>query len=1071
MVDNKDAQPSNLTSATTSVPAAPAQRKELGAAVLTVLFSLLLIDAAVETFLSGAPVRWWVAGVTSTYLAVVLLFWRSSVRLRDRISWPARRNASFVTLVGLFALTAYLPGGLTEGVRILGQPTSTVLALISGLAVAGAGLAIIRAGLLPWWGAVAVGLFAIYGIASFIFGITESTSYPGLFQGESFWRRVPFWLQGAFIGTLVLIPLAVVLDAISQLRKQRAAEKQPWRWQQTVALTMVVCIAFSSVAGTEIRARSSPSAAAAAHLSAEEAVQPLQPSSEKLGKVLMPASASNRPLEDLADRLDALWPTVEATEREMTRLTFDPKAVVTQAGREPSKLFYWVRDETSLVAYRGILRGEVGVLMDRLGNSLDRAMLLYGLLRDAGHTARLAHGTLSEAQATYVQNNARPSRTIEPLLPPAEGLKAKQDLLEAEMTKQGIDPVMLREGIREVASEEVRISENAARRAESQARVIAAAIRNRPPAERLSEKSERMNDLRDHWWVQVSNATGWVDLDPTLPDSEPGRTLLQPHETVRPDAQGRLPPEYHHTVGIRVLIEQWEDGRLEERQVLQHVFRPSEHFGMRIALSHHPMQWPATSDMFGGTAAQPQLERAVLTQEEWVPVLRLGPETIIQSSFTRDGEINQTPLAPLLGGSAQKLGRGLGDILGGGKIGGSGRSASRSEGQLTAEWIDFEIHSPGRQNRIIRREIFDLLGPARRLQVPATLPSFAESEALDRGFSLLGETEILPLVCRLPLEFVQHLTSTSLIANRQGLSTLLRRAADLDRKSIVSQASELTPAPSKLYGLALARLGWSRFRADLYIDQPNILGLHKRLRKNSTGNMALLEGFDIVANDVAIHPSAHTDPFLVKLEQGVLDTNVEAFLATGCQGAQNIRPECPPVHNVAESFAATADPAREWLTIQSLDDKAWERVVAPPDARIRIEQDLKAGNIVMVRRDSKPDQPFAGWWSIDPGTGRTLGIGERGWGQTATEIVVMYVSLTIGLVVGIFAAFGCGSMAPGVSDAKFALCLVCALVAGVLAVFMFSELLIVGVVTTTMGSGVFSTGIGVICSAIAGGMS
>jgi hypothetical protein len=62
--------------------------------------------------------------------------------------------------------------------------------------------------------------------------------------------------------------------------------------------------------------------------------------------------------------------------------------VVEQLGRDPQVLFEWVRDNTWWIPYRGVLRGPAGVLMDRLGNSLDRSLLLDSRL--ASHAAEEA---------------------------------------------------------------------------------------------------------------------------------------------------------------------------------------------------------------------------------------------------------------------------------------------------------------------------------------------------------------------------------------------------------------------------------------------------------------------------------------------------------------------------------------------------------------------------------------------------------------------------------------------------------------------------------------------------------
>src|SRR5579862_9063423 len=49
---------------------------ELGWAALAILLYLAIADAAVETFLSGSPLRWWIGGVTVAYLALCATIWR-----------------------------------------------------------------------------------------------------------------------------------------------------------------------------------------------------------------------------------------------------------------------------------------------------------------------------------------------------------------------------------------------------------------------------------------------------------------------------------------------------------------------------------------------------------------------------------------------------------------------------------------------------------------------------------------------------------------------------------------------------------------------------------------------------------------------------------------------------------------------------------------------------------------------------------------------------------------------------------------------------------------------------------
>ena len=123
-------------------------------------------------------------------------------------------------------------------------------------------------------------------------------------------------------------------------------------------------------AGALNHAHAQPTAVAATHTT--------QPTAAERAARVEHFSRSMRALEDAV--------------RELPRDTFDLNSIVQQVGRDPATLFEWVRDRTAWAPYSGNLRGTGGVLMDRLGNSLDRSVLLAALLKMAGHEVRLAHG-------------------------------------------------------------------------------------------------------------------------------------------------------------------------------------------------------------------------------------------------------------------------------------------------------------------------------------------------------------------------------------------------------------------------------------------------------------------------------------------------------------------------------------------------------------------------------------------------------------------------------------------------------------------------------------------------------
>src|SRR5689334_10716474 len=69
-----------------------------------------------------------------------------------------------------------------------------------------------------------------------------------------------------------------------------------------------------------------------------------------------PATPAAPPPRDPAGDLKRLCASITAADRDLPKDSFDPEAVVGKVGRDPDKLFAWVRDRTAWVPYQGTLR-------------------------------------------------------------------------------------------------------------------------------------------------------------------------------------------------------------------------------------------------------------------------------------------------------------------------------------------------------------------------------------------------------------------------------------------------------------------------------------------------------------------------------------------------------------------------------------------------------------------------------------------------------------------------------------------------------------------------------------------
>jgi predicted Ser/Thr protein kinase len=199
----------------------PSLGQLLGASFLAIFFDLLLLDSGIETFLRGLPTRRLVGIVVASYFALNVWLWR-------KMGWLVRAGLSFLVLLGLLAFAAWQRESCCEGIVLLGQTTSALLSVVTGGAVAFAGISLARLRLLGLAGRLGVALLTVYAVAAFVSGVGAGQPYPDLYRGASLWTHLPFWLQGAFVGSFVLLPVALVSLTLSGLLRSRETKFRRW---------------------------------------------------------------------------------------------------------------------------------------------------------------------------------------------------------------------------------------------------------------------------------------------------------------------------------------------------------------------------------------------------------------------------------------------------------------------------------------------------------------------------------------------------------------------------------------------------------------------------------------------------------------------------------------------------------------------------------------------------------------------------------------------------------------------------------------------------------------------------
>ena len=132
----------------------------------------------------------------------------------------------------------------------------------------------------------------------------------------------------------------------------------------------------------------------------------------------------------------------------------------------------------------------------------------------------------------------------------------------------------------------------------------------------------------------------------------------------------------------------------------------------------------------------------------------------------------------------------------------------------------------------------------------------------------------------------------------------------------------------------------------VYLNCINIFSRHSEIAENGEGELVAREGLDIVANEVAVHSQPDVDRFSARLAQGILDTNAEAMVLTGCSDGDK----------PAEISARAAMLGQNLSVIRSPRDGAWQSAKLPEDVRARMEQDLQGGYWVVFGSQNAHDK-------------------------------------------------------------------------------------------------------------------
>jgi hypothetical protein len=580
-------------------------------------------------------------------------------------------------------------------------------------------------------------------------------------------------------------------------------------------------------------------------------------------------------------------------------------------------IFRFVADEVDYDPYVGALRGASGTYWGLAGNSVDQAILLAALLDEALIETRFVVGELSDEAADRMMDSARQdeatarakaARVLAPL-PAADGqtlaLTPEEESLANALPAAQRD---FMERIDRQLEEEIEVVADA---------LASAGISLPEPAFAMPE-----HERRRHVWVQYADGPLWIDLDPSIPGSQPGdvhATVVETHD--------RLPADEHHRVTIRLVAEQVVGGAPTRSELLSFEATSGELVGVPITLLH-----PEAGSL---QAAGVAITAALTGSLNYVPALIVG-----------DQSVQGKPVTFATGGG----------VLGALSVDSDADGAT--EGDTLGEWLEIDLKTPQGERRIVR-EIFDRGGYAQRQVTTVELAAVAPVELVEAGEAA---GSFLPLTAVWSIGVVSGMVPDAYFREAPQSGDQL---ADLSRivhtyhygRDVVSQSR----APTT---------GYRAFR-----DEPNVTAFV--MAKTATaGAVTETATFDILHRRSAVKPLADgsgqvdTNPLLT---EGVLAHVIErAMVEVGAVMPAELALPPGSSTGVGRVFEE-ADRQGIGTVVLQPGEADPTRLDIGEGARIRIAEALTAGFVVVV-----PERPVAlsgeervGWWLVDPTAGAT----------------------------------------------------------------------------------------------------
>jgi hypothetical protein len=675
-------------------------------------------------------------------------------------------------------------------------------------------------------------------------------------------------------------------------------------------------------------------------------------------------------------RLESYFRATRMALRDGPRDRFAIDAAAELAGKKPAEILAWVQRETDWVPYEGVLRGATGVLMDRLGNDWDRALLVAALCEQVEMKVRLA--TAPWTEEALVELEGRLDVGVAPM-PEAAGLNAEKFAKDARLPGTAFESTTASlRWQREEASKRMAALVGTA------TQELLAALDVPEPGTDQEATHHRPSPGELHVWVQVETGEGWLDLDPIVREGRPGESPLTAANTLAPtEIDGAL----YHRLTLRAVAEGWTGTKREEHVLVELPLRWMDTVGESIDFAVAPISSkPTIAGARGSEDLTSYYKGLAKAETEWLPTFVFMGVPTSKMSVRCDGSANASPQTSTTG---QAVGRAADAIGGLGKAGGG----KREEFGYTAQWIELVSEGPELAPTVERRVIFDNVGEAAR-ESGGERPDLDRADVLARNSRLLGSSHLLPLACDVSEQYISRLALYTLWLQKDFFERTANRQA-MPAKELEAVLTELETFDALLWGMARSRQSWNPTLAS-YVSRGNLVIHHELPRLSETGELLSESGLDIVWNTRAGF-DASANSFEQRLREGVIDTAAESVLIEAMK----------PEGKHSPSLAGFRGELRAVRKPESLKEAT---VGWPVDVAARMARDLEEGAVLVlpIMEVEGLNEWELAYWRVNPESGVCLGIGGQGWGAAVSSEMTERMVLQVFWIstIGNLAAFG-----------------------------------------------------------------